>query len=80
MAPIENAVFVPPTLREQEEEMANQRAIAAAITIIATAAPNNLPMHIQGGGLGLAGVLDLSMRRRRARQTHPRKRWRGGVK
>lgn len=34
------------------------------------------PLH---GGLGLAQLITLAARRRRARQTHPRKRWRGAV-
>ena len=31
------------------------------------------------GGLGLAQLITIAARRRRARQTHPRKRWRGAV-
>lgn len=34
------------------------------------------PLH---GGLGLAQLITIAARRRRARQTHPRKRWRGAV-
>lgn len=34
------------------------------------------PLH---GGLRLAQLITIAARRRRARQTHPRKRWRGAV-